>query len=110
MESIQKSRVLYNRTGDEHYHYVSAFIKSMRGSDPDAALYWMNAMLEGGEDPNFIFRRMAIFASADVGMVDPYALSVVQAGHEWLMRRGLPVGFHCVFHVCRVVSSIAERN
>ncbi|HAC15660.1 MAG TPA: AAA family ATPase, partial [Bacteroidetes bacterium] len=62
-DSIQKRAVRYDGTGDEHYHYASAFIKSMRGSDVDAALYWMAAMLEGGEDPMFIFRRMLIFAS-----------------------------------------------
>lgn len=110
MESIQKRRVLYNRTGDEHYHYASAFIKSMRGSDPDAALYWMNAMLEGGEDPNFIFRRMAIFASEDIGMADPYALTVVQAAHESFIKSGMPEGFYFLSHACLFLSLSAKSN
>lgn len=97
-ESIQKRSVRYDRTGDEHYHYASAFIKSMRGSDVNAALYWMNAMLEGGEDPNFIFRRMLIFASEDVGMADPYALTVVNASHEAFLKTGMPEGFYFLAH------------
>lgn len=109
-ESIQKRRVLYNRTGDEHYHYASAFIKSMRGSDPDAALYWMNAMLEGGEDPNFIFRRMSIFASEDIGMADPYAITVVQAAHESFIKNGMPEGFYFLSHACLFLSLSAKSN
>lgn len=97
-ESIQKRNVRYDGTGDEHYHYASAFIKSMRGSDPDAALYWLSAMLEGGEDPAFIFRRMLIFASEDVGMADPYALTVVNASHESFTKTGLPEGLYFLAH------------
>ena len=66
--------LLYDKAGDEHYGVVSAFIKSMRGSDPDAAVYWMTRMLEAGEDPRFVLRRMVIFASEDVGNADPQAL------------------------------------
>ncbi len=97
-ESIQKRSVRYDGTGDEHYHYVSAFIKSMRGSDSDAALYWLSAMLEGGEDPAFIFRRMLIFASEDVGMADPYALTVVNASHEAFTKTGMPEGLYFLAH------------
>lgn len=97
-ESIQKRSVRYDRTGDEHYHYASAFIKSMRGSDVDASLYWMNAMLEGGEDPNFIFRRMLIFASEDVGMADPYALTVINASHDAFVKTGMPEGLYFLAH------------
>ncbi|MEX0994944.1 MAG: replication-associated recombination protein A, partial [Balneolaceae bacterium] len=109
-ESIQKRSVRYDRAGDEHYHYASAFIKSMRGSDPDAALYWLNAMLEGGEDPNFIFRRMLIFASEDVGMADPYALTVVNASHEAFVKTGLPEGFYFLAHASIFLALSPKSN
>ncbi|MEX0894632.1 MAG: replication-associated recombination protein A, partial [Balneolaceae bacterium] len=109
-ESIQKRSVRYDRSGDEHYHYASAFIKSMRGSDPDASLYWMNAMLEGGEDPNFIFRRMLIFASEDVGMADPYALTVVNASHEAFVKTGMPEGLYFLSHACLFLSLSPKSN
>ncbi len=99
-ECIQKRNVRYQGTGDEHYHYASAFIKSMRGSDPDAALYWMVSMLEGGDDPNFIFRRMLILASEDVGMADPHALSMVNAAHEAFTKCGMPEGLYFLAHAC----------
>ena len=76
-ESIQRRAVLYDRDGDYHFDTISAFIKSVRGSDPDAALYWLAKMVRAGEDPGFIFRRMIILASEDVGMADPKALQVV---------------------------------
>ena len=109
-ESIQKRNVRYDRGGDEHYHYASAFIKSMRGSDVNAALYWMSAMLEGGEDPNFIFRRMLIFASEDVGMADPYALTVVNAAHESFLKTGMPEGFYFLSHAAIFLSLSAKSN
>ncbi len=109
-QSIQQRNVRYNRTGDEHYHYASAFIKSMRGSDTDAALYWMNAMLEGGEDPNFIFRRMLIFASEDVGMADPYALTVVNAAHNAFQKNGMPEGLYFLAHACIFLSLSPKSN
>lgn len=109
-ESIQKRNVRYDRTGDEHYHYASAFIKSMRGSDVDAALYWLNAMLEGGEDPNFLFRRMLIFASEDVGMADPYAITVVQAAHEAFVKTGMPEGFYFLAHASIFLSLSPKSN
>jgi putative ATPase len=109
-QSIQKRSVRYDRTGDEHYHYASAFIKSMRGSDVDAALYWMNAMLEGGEDPNFIFRRMLIFASEDVGMADPYALTVVHSAQESFLKTGMPEGFYFLAHACIFLALSAKSN
>ncbi len=109
-ESIQKRNVRYDRTGDEHYHYASAFIKSMRGSDVNAALYWMSAMLEGGEDPNFIFRRMLIFASEDVGIADPYALTVVNAAHESFLKTGMPEGFYFLSHAAIFLSLSAKSN
>jgi len=71
--------MLYDKAGDWHYDIISAFIKSMRGSDPDAALYWLARMLEGGEDPLFVARRLVILASEDVGLADPQALQVAVA-------------------------------
>lgn len=109
-ESIQRRNVRYDRTGDEHYHFASAFIKSMRGSDVDAALYWMNAMLEGGEDPNFIFRRMLIFASEDVGMADPYALGVITAAQDAFQKSGMPEGFYFLAHACIFLSLSPKSN
>jgi putative ATPase len=89
-ESIQKKHVVYDRDGDAHYDTASAFIKSMRGSDPDAALYWMAKMIYAGEDPRFIARRICICASEDVGNADPQALVVAQAAIQISEFIGLP--------------------
>jgi putative ATPase len=89
-ESIQRRALRYDRTGDEHYDTISAFIKSMRGSDPDAALYWLAKMLYAGEDPEFIARRMVILASEDIGNADPNALLVAVAAAQALQFVGLP--------------------
>ena len=91
-EALQRKVLLYDRAGDEHYSVVSAFIKSMRGSDPDAALYWMTRMLEAGEEPRFVLRRMVIFASEDVGNADPQALVVAVAALQAYELMGLPEG------------------
>ncbi len=91
-ESIQRRAVLYDKDGDVHYDTISAFIKSLRGSDTDAALYWMARMVYAGEDPRFIFRRMAIFAGEDVGMADPQAMGIVINCWETFERIGLPEG------------------
>jgi putative ATPase len=91
-ESIQRRAVLYDKDGDVHFDTISAFIKSLRGSDTDAALYWMAKMVYAGEDPRFIFRRMAIFAGEDVGMADPQAMVVVTSCWETFERIGLPEG------------------
>lgn len=109
-ECIQKRSVRYQAGGDEHYHYASAFIKSMRGSDVDAALYWMCAMLEGGDDPNFIFRRMLILASEDVGLADPHALSLVNAAHEAFTKCGMPEGLYFLSHACIYLSLAPKSN
>ncbi|NMA43588.1 MAG: AAA family ATPase [Oligosphaeraceae bacterium] len=93
-ESIQKRALLYDREGDYHFDTISAFIKSMRGSDPDAALYWLAKMIYAGEDPRFIFRRMIIFASEDIGMADPQALVHVMAAAQAFDRIGLPEGHY----------------
>ena len=91
-EAAQKKTLLYDKAGDEHYGVVSAFIKSLRGSDPDAALYWMARMLEAGEDPLFVLRRLVIFAAEDVGVADPRALSVATAALDAFRFIGLPEG------------------
>jgi putative ATPase len=89
-ESIQRKALVYDGTGDEHYDAASAFIKSMRGSDPDAAIYWMARMLEAGEDPRFIARRMVICASEDVGNANPQALVVATAALQAVEFVGMP--------------------
>jgi putative ATPase len=91
-ESIQRRAVLYDKEGDVHYDTISAFIKSLRGSDPDAALYWMAKMIYAGEDPRFIFRRMAILAGEDVGLADPNAITIVNSCWEAYERIGMPEG------------------
>ena len=94
-ESIQRRVVLYDKEGDYHFDTISAFIKAIRGSDPDAALYWLAKMVYAGEDPRFIFRRLLILASEDVGLADPQALMVAEAASRAFDRVGLPEGrFH----------------
>ncbi len=89
-ESTQKRPVRYDKSGDEHYDTISAFIKSMRGSDPDAAVYWMAKMLTAGEDPKFVARRMMIFAAEDVGNADPQALVIATAAGQMVEMLGMP--------------------
>jgi len=89
-DAARKRPLVYDRTGDMHYDFTSAFIKSMRGSDPDAAVYYLAAMLEAGEDPRFVARRMVILASEDVGDADPQALVVAVAAAQALEHVGLP--------------------
>ncbi len=89
-DAMQQRALVYDKGGDQHYNYASAFIKSLRGSDPDAALYYMHAMLAGGEDPKFVARRMVIFASEDIGNADPQALPLAMAAAQALDYVGLP--------------------
>lgn len=91
-EAIQGKTLLYDKAGDEHYAVISAFIKSLRGSDPDAAVYWMTRMLEAGEDPRFLMRRLVIFASEDVGNADPQALGVATSALAAYELVGMPEG------------------
>jgi putative ATPase len=91
-EALQQKMLKYDRSGEEHYNVVSAFIKSLRGSDADAAVYWMARMLEAGEDPRFVMRRLVIFASEDVGNADPQALVVAEAAHRAYEFVGMPEG------------------
>lgn len=92
-EAMQRKALLYDKGGEEHYNVISAFIKSMRGSDPDAALYWLARMLEAGEDPLFIARRMVIFASEDIGNADPSAIQVAVAVKDAFHFVGMPEGW-----------------
>lgn len=91
-ESIQQRALVYDKNGDQHYDVISAFIKSMRGSDPDAALYWLARMIYAGEDPLFIARRILICAAEDVGLADPQALLVANAAYQAVHALGLPEG------------------
>jgi putative ATPase len=91
-EALQSRALQYDKSGEEHYNVISAFIKSMRGSDPDAALYWMMRMIEAGEDPLFIARRMVIFAAEDIGNADPRALQIAVAAKDAVHFVGLPEG------------------
>ncbi len=94
-EALQRRIVRYDKVGDQHYDVISAFIKSVRGSDPDAALYWLFLMLEGGEDPEFIARRLIILAAEDIGLAEPYALPLAMAAADALAYVGLPeASFH----------------
>jgi putative ATPase len=87
---IQRKNILYDKAGEEHYNIISAFIKSLRGSDPDAAVYWMARMLEGGEDPLFIARRMVVLASEDIGNASPNALLLAEAAFSAVDKIGMP--------------------
>jgi putative ATPase len=103
-DSIQRKALDYDATGDAHYDVTSAFIKSMRGSDPDAAIYWLARMLEAGEDPRFIARRIIICASEDVGNADPQALVVAAAALQASEFVGLP---ECQLALAQAVTYIA---
>ena len=109
-ESIQRRAVLYDKDGDYHFDTISAFIKSVRGSDPDAALYWLAKMVAAGEDPAFIFRRMIILASEDVGMADPHALAVVISCAESFDRIGFPEGNFPLAHACIYLATAPKSN
>jgi putative ATPase len=109
-ESIQRRALLYDRDGDYHFDTISAFIKSVRGSDPDAALYWLAKMVRAGEDPKFIFRRMIILASEDVGLADPLALSVVISCAQAFERIGFPEGNFPLSHACLYLATCPKSN
>jgi putative ATPase len=89
-EAFQRSFAMYDKGGEEHYNIISAFIKSVRGSDPDAALYWMARMINGGEDPLFIARRLVVLASEDIGNAEPNALLLANAGYQAVHAIGMP--------------------
>jgi putative ATPase len=109
-DALASRTLLYDKSGEEHYNVVSAFIKSMRGSDPDAAIYWMMRMLEAGEDPLFVMRRMIIFASEDVGNADPNALKIAVAADSAFRRLGMPEGLHPLAQCCTYLASTVKSN
>jgi putative ATPase len=102
--------LLYDKAGEEHYNVTSALIKSLRGSDPDAAIYWMMRMVEAGDDPLFILRRLVIFASEDIGNADPRALQVAVAADQAFRRLGMPEGIYPMAHACLYLASCPKSN
>ncbi|MFN2149239.1 MAG: AAA family ATPase [Anaerolineales bacterium] len=109
-ESIQRRAVLYDKDGDAHYDTISAFIKSVRGSDPDAALYWLAKMLYAGEDPRFILRRLLILASEDIGLADPQGLVVAAAALQSFEFVGLPEGVYPIVEATLYLSTAPKSN
>lgn len=109
-EALQRKPLQYDKAGEEHYNVISAFIKSLRGSDPDAALYWMMRMIEAGEDPLFIARRMVIFASEDIGNADPQALQVAIAAKDAVHFVGLPEGKIPMAQAATYLASAPKSN
>ncbi|MCP9849853.1 AAA family ATPase [Cyanobium sp. Morenito 9A2] len=109
-ESIQQRAVLYDKQGDAHFDTISAFIKSLRGSDPDAALFWLARMVEAGENPRFIFRRMLISAGEDIGLADPQAVVVVEACAAAFERVGLPEGLYPLAQAALYLAGTEKSN
>jgi putative ATPase len=109
-EALATQTLLYDKSGEEHYNVVSAFIKSMRGSDPDAAVYWLMRMLEAGEEPLFVLRRMLIFASEDIGNADPRALEVAVNADAAFRRLGMPEGIFPIAQCCTYLASAPKSN
>jgi putative ATPase len=106
----QERRIRYDADEDEHYDTISAFIKSVRGSDPDAAMYWLVKMLEGGEDPRFIARRLIILASEDIGLADPGALPLAVAAHHGCDFVGLPEAKLLLAHATLHLAAAPKSN
>jgi putative ATPase len=109
-DALQRRAVLYDKDGDRHYDYISAWIKATRGSDPDASLYYLAVMLEGGEDPRFIVRRMIILASEDIGNADPAALSVATAAAQAVEHVGLPEARYALAQTAIYLSLAPKSN
>jgi len=109
-EALQKKAIRYDKNGEEHYNVISAFIKSMRGSSTDAALYWLARMIEAGEDPLFIARRMVVFASEDVGMADSQALIVANSVKDAVAFIGMPEGWINLAHGVAYLASAPKSN
>lgn len=107
---LENKGLLYDKSGDEHYNVTSALIKSMRGSDPDAAIYWLMRMLEAGDDPLFVLRRLIIFASEDVGNADPRALTVAVAADQAFRRMGMPEGIYPIAQACLYLACCPKSN
>jgi putative ATPase len=109
-DAMQRKAVLYDKAGDQHYDYISAWIKATRGSDPDASLYYLAAMLEGGEDARFIARRMIVLASEDVGNADPRALEVAVAAAHAVEHVGLPEAQYALSQAAIYLSLAPKSN
>ena len=109
-ESIQQRAVLYDKEGDAHFDTISAFIKSVRGSDPDAALYWLAKMIYAGEDPRFILRRLLILASEDVGLADSQAVSIVNSCAQAFDRVGMPEGRYSIAQATLYLANAPKSN
>ncbi len=109
-DAMQRRAVSYDKDGDQHYDVVSAFIKSIRGSDPDAAAYWLARMIDGGEDPLFIARRLVILASEDVGLADSRAISVAVAAQQAVHFVGMPEGFYPLAHAALYLATAPKSN
>ncbi|MRR06120.1 MAG: replication-associated recombination protein A [Deltaproteobacteria bacterium] len=109
-EAVQKKPLLYDKGGEEHYNVISAFIKSMRGSNPDSALYWLARMLEAGEDPLFILRRMVILASEDIGNADPRALQLAIAALQGFQFVGMPEGRLIIAQAVTYLATAPKSN
>jgi len=109
-DAMQRRVVSYDKKGDNHYDVISAFIKSVRGSDPDAAVYWLARMLDAGEDPLFIARRIVILASEDVGLADSRALSVALAAQQAVHFIGMPEGYYPLAHATLYLATAPKSN
>ncbi len=109
-EALQHRTYLYDRQGDAHYDTISAFIKSLRGSDPDGSLYWLARMIEAGEDPLFIVRRMVILASEDIGLADPQAMVVATACQQAVHFIGMPEGFYALAETALYLALAPKSN
>jgi putative ATPase len=109
-DALQRRAISYDKGGDQHYDVISAFIKSLRGSDPDAALYWLARMIDSGEDPLFIVRRMVILASEDVGLADSRALQVAVATQQAVHFVGMPEGFYPLAHCALYLATAPKSN
>ena len=109
-EAFQRKSVRYDKGGEEHYNIISAFIKSVRGSDPDGAIYWLARMIEGGEDPKFIARRLVILASEDIGNADPYAITLATACFSAVESIGMPEGRIVLAQATTYLASAPKSN
>lgn len=108
--ALQDKTIIYDKDGDYHYDVISAFIKSVRGSDPDASIYWLAVMLEGGEKPEFIARRLIILASEDIGNAEPYAISLANATFDAVHKIGLPESAYVLAQTTTYLASVPKSN
>ncbi len=109
-EALQQKNILYDKAGDYHYDCISAFIKSVRGSDPDAAVYWLAIMLEGGEKPEFIARRLIVLASEDIGNAEPYALQLATVAFDAVHRIGMPESRIILSQITTYLAAVPKSN